>query len=350
MKVKILILTFVLIFAGTVVLGLTFVNLTQQEAYESAVKNNAQSEIDKLNLELKEIAHKNAVKTASIPALNNYNGQISKYYAPFISETNLEVEKAKNKKAEKQLEIDMLSAASSLNNAAIGYDDANKSYSDAVAAYNDALKNPDASVAEKLALEYVMKNQKIVLHQALNTLDNAQRTLDGIVGQEGVAVMLPGEYKDPYKINFEDAYETALETDLSIYQSKRNLEAAHIKYDIADKFFDDNEELYISALSGLKSAELSYEKALLSLEITLCNEINNLKNKYDSILLAELNKTIKKNDYNASLSQYKAGVLSLLSLENSESTYISAQKQLESKIQDYILTSMKFTLNYGCEF
>lgn len=350
MKTKILILTIVLIFAGTVVLGLTLVNLTQEEAYESAMKHNAQSEIDQLNLELKEITYERALKTASIPALYNYNGQLTKYYTPFVSETSLEVEKVKTEKAGKQLEIEMLSAALSLNNAAIGYDEADMAFSEAKSAYDEALKNPDASTAEKLALEYTMESQKIALHQAQNTLDTAQRTLDGIVGLEGVSVLLPSEYKDPYKINIENAYETALETDLSIYQAKRNTEAAQIKYEIADKFFDDDEELYISALSGLKSAELSYEKALLSLELSVYNEINNLKNKYDSVLLAELNKTIKKNEYNASLSQYKAGILSLSSLENSENAYISAQKQLETKIQDYILASMKFTLNYGCEF
>lgn len=350
MKIKILILTIVLVLAGTFVLGLTFVNLTQEEAYESAVKHNAQFEIDELNLELKEISHENTLKAASILALNNYTGQITKYYTPFVSETNLEVEKSKAEKTGKQLEIDMLTAALNLNNASIEYDEAEIAFSEAKAAYNEALKNPDASTSEKLALEYTMESQKIAIHQAQNTLDNAQRILDGIIGLEGVAVILPSEYKDPYKIDLESAYKISLSTDMSIYQAKRNAEAARIKFEIADKFFNENEELYISALSGLKSSELTYEKALISLEISVKNEVDNLKNKYDAILLAELNKKIKKNEYNASLAQYKAGILSLSSLENSENSYIYSQKQLETKIQDYVLASMKFTLNYGYEF
>jgi len=350
MKTKVLIITLIFLLAGSVVLGLTIVNLTQQEAYESAIENNRQFEIDELILEIRQIAHDKNLKTALIPALNSYYGQLTKYYNPFVSETILVVETAKNEKSYKQLELDIVSAAISLENAAIGYDDANMAFKEASKAYNDAISDPAVSSTDELTLKYTMESLKISLHQAENTLDAAQHKLDGLIGQEGTAVLLPTEYSTPYNISADVAYDNALESDIGICQSKRNAEAASIKFEIAAKFYDEDEDMYISALAGLKSADLAYEKDLVSLKMRVLDDIDNLKNKYDSIILAELNKKIKSDAYKAAKTQYSAGILSLTSLEASEESNIAAQKQLDSKTHDYILASMSFTLNYGYEF
>ena len=350
MKIKIIILTLVFILAGSVVLGLTLINLTQQEAYDAAVENNMQFEIDELNLELKQIAYDKTLKAASYPALNNYYGQLTKYYNPFNSETTLTVEEAKSEKAYKQLEIDVVAAAISLENAAIGYDDADFALSAATQAYNDAVKDSETTSADQLSLKYNVESLKISLHQAQNNLDSAQYKLDELVGMEGAAVQLPVEYSDPYNISPDDAYESALIIDISIYQSKRNAEAAAIKFEIAERFYEDDEDTYIIALAGLKSADLSYAKALLTLQMSVYDDIDNLKNKFDSIALAKLNKTIKSNAYTAAKSQYKAGIVSAASLENSEDSYNTSVKQLDAKIHDYILSSMRFKLNYGYNY
>lgn len=350
MKTKIIIITLILVFTAGAVLGFTVLTMTPEEAYEAAADNNVQFEIDQLNLQLKQIAHDKNLKSASIPAYNNYYGQLTKLYNPFISETNLEVEKMRNDKAHMQLEIDVVSAAINLENAALAYDEADMKYSEAKTDYNNALKDSAVSSAEKLSLEYTMKSQAISLNQAKTNLEAAQRKLDNLVGEEGSAILLPLEYSDPYLISADLAYESALETDISIYQAMRNAEAATIKFEIADKYLNEDEETYISALIGLKSAESSYEKALVSLEINVLDDINNLKTKYDSISLALLNKKIKLDAYSAAASQYEAGIISASSLENSEASYITAVKQLDSKIHDYMLASMRFIMNYGYEF
>lgn len=350
MKNKIIILTLVFIFAGSVVMGLSLVSLTPEEAYESAADNNIQFEIDALNLELSQMAHEKNLKKASIPALNNYYGQLSKYYTPFNSETSLIVKEAQNERAHKLLEIDVLTAAKNLENAQLAYDEADMAYSEALSAYNDAISDSTVSYTDELSLKYTMESCKISLHQSQNNLEAAHRRLDELVGQEGVSVILPNEYSSPYDINPDEAYESAFASDISIYQSMRSARAAEIKFEIADKFYDEDEETYISALAGLKSAELSYEKARTSLEIRVLDDINNLKNKYDSISLAELNKKIKLDEYNAAKTQFDAGILSAIQLGNSEDSYISAKKQLDGKIHDYILTSMRFTIDYGYEF
>ncbi|MCD6322205.1 MAG: hypothetical protein J7L77_04195, partial [Clostridiales bacterium] len=262
-KTKIIILTLVFVLAGSVVLGLTLVNLTQQEAYDAAVKNNIQFDIDELNLELKQIAYDKTLKAGSIPAINNYYGQLTKYYNPYISETTLITEKAKSEKAYKQLEIDVVAAAISLENSASSYDEVDLALSEATQTYNDAVKNSETTSADELSLKYSMESLKISLHQAQNNLDSAQHKLDELVGMEGTAVQLPSEYSNPYDISPEKAYESALVIDITIYQSKRNDEAAAIKFEIAERFYDEDEDTYISALAGLKSADLSYDKALV---------------------------------------------------------------------------------------
>lgn len=350
MKTKIIILTLILIFTAGAVLGYTVLTMTPEEAYEAAAENNVQFEIDQLNLQLKQIAHDKNLKTASLPAYNNYYGQLTKLYNPFISETNLEVEKMRNDRAHLQLEIDVVSAAINLENAALSYDEADMNFNEAKTEYTNALKDSSASSSERLSLEYTMESQAISLAQAKTNLDAAQRKLDNLVGEEGAAILLPLEYSDPYLISADMAYESALETDISIYQAMRSAEAAAIKFEIAEKYLDEDEETYISALAGLKSADSAYEKALISLEMNVLDDIANLKTKYDSISLAQLNKKIKGDSYKAAADQYEAGIISASSLESSEAAYIMAVKQLDAKIHDYMLASMRFTMNFGYEF
>ena len=350
MKNKIIILTLIFLFAGSIVMGLTLINLTPNEAYESAAENNLQFEVDELNLELMQIAHEKTLKSASILAMNNYSGQLVKYYNPFTSETNLIVREMENSKSRKQLEIDILSASISLESALLAYDEANTSYNQAVESYNEALADPAVSSSDELSLKYAMESLKISLHQAQNNMESAQRRLDDIVGQNGVSVLLPVEYSTPYGIESDKAYENALETDIGTFKSKRSALAAEIKFDIAEKYYDEDEEIYISALAGFKSAELAYEKSLAFLEMNFLDDINNLKNKFDSIALAELYKKIKLDEYNAAKSQFDAGILSANQFESTENIYIIAQKQLETKIHDYILASMRFTMDYGYDF
>ena len=350
MKNKIIILTLIFLFASSIVMGLTLINLTPDEAYESAAENNIQFEVDELNLELMQIAYEKTLKSASILALNNYSGQLVKYYNPYISETNLIAKEMENTRSRKQLEIDIISTSISLESALLAYDEADTSYSQAVTSYNEALADPTVSSSDELSLKYAMESLKISLHQAQNNMESAQHRLDDIVGQDGVSVLLPVEYSSPYVIEQDKVYESALETNIGIFKSKRSAMAAEIKFDIAEKYYDNDEEIYISALAGFKNAELAYDKSLVSLEMNVLDDINNLKNKFDSIALAELYKKIKLDEYNAAKSQFNAGILSENQFDSAEDTYITSQKQLESKIHDYILASMRFTMDYGYDF
>ena len=350
MKKKILILTLILLFIGSAALGITLVTLTPEEAYEAAAENNIQFEINELNLELTRIAHEKNLKSASMLALNNYYGQLNKYYNPFNSETSLIAKERENEKAFLQLEIDIASAALGLESAYLAYDEAEAAYNEAAAAYNEAAADSTVPSNDVLSLKYTMESLLISLRQAENNLESAQRNMDDLIGQEGVSVELPDEYSDPYDIDPDDAFESALAADIGIYKSKRSAEAAKIKFDIAAEYYDEDEETYISALAGLISAEDSYEKALISLEIRVLDDIDNLKTKYDSISLAELNVKIKLNEYNAAKKQYAAGVTSANQLESTENAYTTSKKQLDSKIHDFILSSMRFAINYGYEF
>lgn len=350
MKKKILILTLILTLLGTGVLGLTLITLTPDEAYEAAAENNVQFEINDLNLQLKQITHEKNEKTASLPALNNYNGQITKYYNPFNSETSLVVKEADNERAKKLLEIDIMSAAVALENFTLAYNDSQLNYDEAKIEYTDAKKDSLVSDAELMQIIYTRDSASVALAKSELDLISAQKKLDNLIGKTGTAVVLPSEYSDPYDIVFENVYESALETDISIYQSSRNAEAALIKFEIAERFFDEDEDTYISALVGLKSAELSYDNSLLSLQMNIYDDIGNLKNKYDSIALAELNKTIKSNAYTAAKAQLEAGIVSASSLESSKDSYMSSISQLNAKIHDYILSSMRFTLDYGYDY
>lgn len=350
MKKRIIIITLVLILAGTAVLGFDIINLTPDEAYEAASQNDIQHEIDELNIVLKEAGLTASQKNASYTALNSYQGNITKYISPFDAETSLMISEMNLAKSEKQLMVTILSTMLSLYDSRIAYDDSVESYEDAKAAYNEGISNSAISATELLSLEYTAENNRIKMLQAENTLTKRQTELDRLLGVENAAVELPVEYTSPYSLDKEEVYNSMIETDISLFQAKRAYESAKLRHETAAKFYDEDEEIFISTLSALMSSELSYNKKLQSIEDNVIDRIDQLKTMYDSIELEKLNVEIKESLYNASMKQYAAGIISVNSLDSAKKAYNLALMQLDSKIYDYIITCMQFTIDTGHTF
>ena len=350
MKKRIIVITLVLIFAGTAVLGFDILNLTPEEAYEAASISNLQHEIDELNIDLREASLKTSIKNASHTAVDSYQGMLTKYATPYDAETNLMVSEKNLEKSEKQLMVTILSSMIYLNESKLSYDDSLSAYEKAEDAYRDALGNSAVTATELLSLEYTAMNNHIKMIQAQNNMEKAQKDLDTLLGIENTAVELPFEYNTPYNLDEELVLESMVATDISLFQAERSLESAKLKHEIASKFFDEDEETFISTLASMKSAEMNYNKKLRSLEDSVKDKMDQLKTLYDSIELEKLNVRIKKELYDSSLKQYKAGILAVNSLENAENTYVQAQRQLDSKIYDYIIACMQFSIDTGFEF
>ncbi|MFO7611334.1 MAG: TolC family protein [Clostridia bacterium] len=350
MKKIIFLLATILILSGAVALGFGIRYISGDEAFESATTGNSGLEIDGLNLRLLEISHENILKQASFTAINTYSGRITKYAAPFDSETNLEIKRRTNEKALGQIRIDIVSSAVSLYNSELAFADANTAYDRAIEEYNEAKSDSSLSSIEVLSLEYTAKSKRIAMTLTENNLESSRRKLAMLLGEENVSVDIPMVYSDPYSLDFEKVYEKALETDIGIYRAKRESESASMKFEIAKLFFDEDDTTYVGSLAGLRNAELAYDNALLSLEASVLDGIESLMNKYDSIELEKLNNLIKLEAFNSAGEQYDAGILSKVSYDASQAAYNAAQRQLASKIYDYIIASMKFELDTGYEF
>lgn len=350
MKRKIFTLTIIFILAGTIALGYGITLLTQDEAYQAALENDRQTEINELNLQLQQITYDKSVKEASHTAVDTYFGKLTKYITPFNNETNLEVKKRTNEKALEQLKIDIVSKSYTLAERKKAYSDAMTSLDVAVAEYEKAAHEAVISQLQILLLQYTAESKRISLIQAENNLISAEKDLEYLLGQNDTTVELPENYSNPYTIDFTEAYEATLEKDTGVYQAARNVESNTMKLEIAEQFYNKDETTYISVLSALKSARLSYEKSLISLELSVLADIDNLKNKYDVIELEKLNNKIKLSLYQASLSQYEAGIISITSLKDTESAYALSKTQLSSKITEYIMATMRFTLDTGYSF
>ncbi len=350
MKKKIIVMTLALIIAGTAVLGFDIINLTPEEAYEAASLNDIQHKIDELNLELKQAGLETSLKNASYSAVNTYQGNITKYVTPFDAETNLTVSEMNLARSEKQLMISIFSSMVSLNESIAAYESARTSYENSSSEYNLGIGNSSISTAELLSLEYTAENNRIKMLQAENTMNKRQKELDGLIGVENSAVDIPIEYISPYSLDEAKVCESMIETDISLYQTKRTYESAGLRHEIASRFYDEDEELFISTLSSLMSAKLSYDKKLQSIEDSAMDKIDQLKTMFDSIELEKLNVKIKEELYSASKKQYIAGIVSVNSLESSEYALNQAEIQLKSRIYDYIIACMQFTIDTGYDF
>lgn len=350
MKKRIIIITLIFILAGSAVLGFDIVNLTPDEAYDSALENNLQKEIDELNHELKQISVEKSEKNASHTPINTYQGKITKYVTPFDAITNLTVSEMNMTKADEQLMVSILSAMVSVNDSKLAYGDTKSAYDLAQANYLEALGDSSIPSAELLSLEYTAENERIKLLQTEKTYSDMQSDLDSLLGVKNASVELPTEYSSPYSLDSDEVYESMLQTDVSYYQTERSLESAQMRHEIATQFYDEEDETYISTLASLKTAELNHDKKLLSLNNSAIDKIDNLKNKYDSIELEKLNVQIKKELYDASVKQYEAGIISEISFESSKTSYENATKQLDSKINSYIIACLQFTIDTGLGF
>jgi hypothetical protein len=181
-------------------------------------------------------------------------------------------------------------------------------------------------------------------------METARRALDEITGIEGVIIELPEEYPDPYEIDYYEALESLVTNDIGLYKAERDLEAAEKKLEIAGKFYDEEDEEHMRDLAAYETAFLNYGKTKSGLEISLHDDMDSLKTKYDSIELEMLNNTIKKESYESALSQLNAGIMARSAFESYEHSYEMAKRQLKSKIYDYIAASLRFEIETGYSF
>lgn len=350
MKKRIIIITLVLILAGTAVLGFDMIKLTPEEALEAASQNDLQREIDQLNHELKQINLDKSNKNASYTAINTYQGKLTKYVYPYDAKTSLVVSDMNLERTEKLLAVTILSSMVSLNDSRVSYEDSKNAYEDALAEYNKAMGDSALTPSELLSLEYTAENNRIKMLQTENTLNRKQSDFDNLLGVENAVVEMPVDYRTPYELNADDVFASMQNTDISLYQAKRSLESATLRHEIAEQFFNEDDETFISTLASLKSAELNYAGKLRDLELSALDKVDNMMNMYDSIQLEKLNVELKNELYKASQKQYDAGIISINSLESSEYSYELAKRQLETKINNYIIACLQFEIDTGFTF
>ncbi len=350
MKKKIIIITAILLAAGALAFAYETLTLSPDQAAEQAVENSRRVEIDNLMMRLNQITYENSVQDAKITPVNTYYGQIAKYVTPIERETTYLVSKMTNERVQKQTELDVLTAAVSLYNNQLTVEDARVAYETARENYKTAIADKTTSRTGLLNLEYAAESKRISLKQAESNLAAARRRLDDLTGVEGIMVSIPEEYDDPYDIDPARVIESKLDTDINFYRLKREMTAAQKRFEIAGRFFDEEDETYIRDLAGLKTAELNLDSAGREIEVSVYDDIDALKTKYDSIELEKLNNRIKKESYDSALRQYNAGIISLSSFESYEHSYDSAKRQLKAKIYDFVTASLRFEIETGFSF
>jgi outer membrane protein TolC len=203
---------------------------------------------------------------------------------------------------------------------------------------------------ETLEYRYNIKSKEMALSKAENNLRNLQADLDELTGTENAEVEYSLVHSDPYSIDVYKAYDSALENDIGLYASYRNMKASEMTFEIAKYFYSPMNVNYLSNLEAYEKSKAAYEKYLKTLKVNILNSINDLKTRYDSIKLEEMNLLIKKENLEAAIKRYDLGMVTKAAVETARAAYEASELQVFSKTAAYIKAERTFRIETGYNY
>ncbi len=347
MKKKIILLLIVALVISGSVLGVELHKLSIEQANALAIENNPYITIDELRYDAAVISYDEANRVANITEQVSYNGQMKAFYTPFNEETTLTILVMNNNKNIMNIEKDVL---------AISYDyyllqssllAASDNYEQTKIEYDEIIATSDSTSLEKMNGAYVLEDSRIDLENAKYQFSSIEDELEIILPEGKIIDMSLINIVDPYEFTYEEIFNSALVNHITLYSSYRNKQSKEIYFNIISEFYGETLEKYITAKANYEQAVLDYDKQLLTVEVAILRDLNNLKTKYDYLQLEKLNQQIKLTDYEATLIQYEQGFVSLSILQGKERTYEAIASSVLQKEKNYILALKDLEISTG---
>ncbi|MCK5811881.1 MAG: hypothetical protein KAG94_03230 [Clostridiales bacterium] len=347
MKKKIILLVIIALLISGGVLGVEVIKISIEQANTLAITNNPYVAIDELRYDAAVISYDEANRIASITEKTTYKGQIKGVYTPFNEETTLTLIVMNNNKNIKNIEKDILNVSYDYYLFESSLYLANETFLKAKSDYLEILATSDSIELEKMNGEYLVESSRIALENAENEFAAIGKRLKSMLPDNKIIDINLIDIINPYDLTYEEVYESAMTNHITLYSSSRNMESKEIYFNIISQFYGETTEKHITAKANYEQALLDYNKQLLSVEVSILRDINNLKTKYDYLQLEKLNQQIKLEDYEIALTQYEQGFISLNILQGKEKTYKVVVSLVSQKEKTYILALKDLEISTG---
>lgn len=221
-------------------------------------------------------------------------------------------------------------------------------------AYELANENLD-NVAKRYELGMIaqidLDNAKLSVESVKNTYDTYMRNAD--IAKDNLKIQLQLNNEDcefnlTDEIHYEEFSANAEEDIKKAMDSRYDVSALKMNYQMAHKYFDYTEGLgesvakYHTAYSDLVSKEYSYtnNSKLIALSIKSC--YNNVLNSADSLATAEKSADIAKQRYDINKVKFESGMITNSELTQSLNDYLSENIKLENAKLSYKMAVEKY--------
>lgn len=325
---------------------------TYESALETAVENSIQPELDDYNIKSLE----SALEKAKEEAIKGFIGgtpqevaerKIIKQVAPFEAEVNLEV--AKRQKADniKQIKADVYQEMMRVLLAEESIEIKKQRIELLEEKYRIDLKR----FGEGLISEADITDEELVLSVEKLELKNMETALasDILNIKKKLHVDLSDDNKIEfdYKLekigthyvidifNIDEAILKAKETNTTVYQKAKALEAAEMKLEITKQHLKPGHDFYDQKVYELEKAKKELYDAETDLEVSIRNAYNELMTAADALELAYKREDLENRRLQALKIKYNAGVISRRDMIDNELALLAKKQATLEAICDF---------------
>lgn len=330
----------------------TVTRFTYESALETAVENSIQPELDDYNIKSLE----SALEKAKEEAIKGFIGgtsqevverKIIKQVAPFEAEVNLEVAKRQKEDNIKQIKADVyqemmrvLIAEDSIEIKKKKVELLEEKYEIDLKRFGEGLISQAEINDEELALaveRLELKNMETALASDILNIkkrlhvdlsDDNKIEFDYELQKIGTHYVLD-------IFNIEEAILKVKETNTTVYQKKKALEAAEMKLEITKQHLKPGHDFYDQKVYELEKAKKELYDAEADLEASIRNAYNELMTALDALELANKREELENSRLETLKIKFNAGVISRRDMIDNELSLLDKKLATLQAISDF---------------
>ncbi len=326
------------------------IDLLGEKAVETSVRLEAsQLTLDNKELDLEE-ANKDAINANQIGGdrVTYINNMIKVNSDTLIAEMNVELAKMSLAKEEEELK-------SNIRKKGMNYilSEKNIAHNQKLLEYKNSYKEFAATRLDKgVATSTDLTNKTIdVQSQELKILEltsgfeGLKIEINHLIGKDlNDELNLEDELKvyTFMEMNVGEIYEARVDKFTDVYTKSETLKSKVIIFDLyADKYLETNKE-YKTALYNKQIAEIEYEEAKKTFEVSLRTSYNNYVNNYKTYKLTVKQAELSNKLYDDAKLKYELGLISQEALLNAEEAKLNSDYSVESAIYNFNVSRIDF--------
>ncbi|MFN3698590.1 MAG: TolC family protein [Dictyoglomus sp.] len=339
MKIKILIVLFVIISLWGIGYSQNQKVFTFDEAFNIALQNNKDLLSAKISLDNAGLEYENKKKDPTTLTLALKQAELN-YKLEAVRYENTKLQVMQNVRT---AYFNVLEAQSQV-----------KLYKKQLEYYSEYLNATKIKFELGNATSVDVQQAEINYYSAQNSLTSAENNLEiawsqfwqvlGVFPMKDV-VLQELELK-VFNLDLEKLFDIAQENLSSIVQAKNNVELYEMQVKLYDNDYTPKATL-ISAKNSLETAKMTLEQTLTSTRLSLAQKIEQVRAALKEVNLQRKNLDLAQENYRIAKIRYDAGLITKLDLINSEVNIIKAENSYYSSLHNYWKSLDSLLLSIG---